>query len=432
MQTPNLVLTYAMKNGRFSICATVKGTTKRNYKEIKSLVNPNFTVWDSKTQMFCELTDDAITNNQILFETKRYYQDIIDKHNPEGKELFEYPEYDVHHIFLGKSSAQKANQNESDNGITLGAYLQQLIDEMKCPTSKVPSKNYQNYITLLHKLESEGDIINVQISKIDDSHHAAFGEFIIKKYKGKNYKALMKRFRTVINKARDNKLTKTVLTYPYLDNAPKQQIDFDKIISGVSILTKQQYAKFVKMDLSKLPRHGVEPLYYMELYRDFCIFLYEMKMRPCDAIRLKHSDFRKGVMSIFNKKKMNYHNAMNAIQTNPLTPKAKEIIEKYKNRSSKGYVFPFAMNEYDWDIYDPASFNKWNNRKQATFEKINAFLKKVQPVLGVEEPITMYTFRHSVFTHEINQKKKNVMQIAKEGGTSVKMLEHHYYNHIRQ
>ena len=432
MQNAPLILTYAIKNGRFSICATVKGTTKRNYKEIKTLVNPNFTTWDSKSQVFCELSDEAITNNQILFEIKRYYQDLIDKNNPTGKELFEYPEYDVHHIFLGKSSAQKANLNDENFGITLGAYLQQLIDEMKNPTSKVPSKNYQNYITLLHKLEIEGCIINMPIAKINDSHYEAFGNFLIRKFKGVNYKGLMKRFRTVINKARDANLTKSVLSYPYLEHMPKQQINFDRVINGVSVLTSQQYAKFVKLNLSKLPKSGPEPLRYMELYRDFCIFIYEMKMRPCDVVRLKYSDFRKGIMSIFNKKKMNYHDALKAIQTAPLTSKAKEIIEKYKGQSSKGYVFPFAMNEYDWNIYDPESHNKWYNKKQATFERINAFLKKVQVFLEIEEPLTMYTFRHTTFTHEINQGKKNILQIAKEGGTSVKMLEHHYYNHIKQ
>ena len=428
----NLVLTYAIKNGRFSICATVKGTTKRNYKEIKTLVNPNFTAWDPKVQMFCELTDEAITNNQILFEIKRYYQDIIDKYSPEGKDLFAYPDYDVRHIFKEKSSAQNSNSNEVVVNLTFGAYLQQVIHEMKTCTSKVPSKNYQNYITLLHKLESEKHIIQESIVKIDDSHYEAFGEFILNKLKGVNYKSLMKMFKAVVNKAYKAKLTKNILTYDYISKMPKKAVDFDKAINGVSVLTKQQYKRFLKMDLKKLNCSGPNPLHYMELYRDFCIFMYEMKMRPCDVIRLKKSDFRKGVMSVFNKKKMNYHNIQSAIQTNPLTQTAKDIISKYEGKSSKGYIFPFAMNEYEWDIYDPKSHGMWYNRKQATFERINSFLKKVQEALDVEDNLTLYTFRHSAFTHEINDQKKNLLQIAKEGGTSVNMLEHHYYNHIRK
>lgn len=432
MQNSNLLLSYAMRNGRFSICATVKGTSKRNYKEIKTLVNPNFSVWDSRSQVFCEMTDEAIVNNQILLETKRYYQRIIDLHNPDGRELFEFPPYDVRHIFQSKIAAQNSNINENGVCLSLGAYLQQLIHELKFSESQVPSKNYQNYITFLHKLEQEGKIINVPIAQINDTHFEEFGNYIIRFLKGVNYIGLMKRFQATINRAKKAKLTSATLTFPYMSRCPRKKVDFDKVINGVPVLTTQQYKKFLKMDLRKVAIMGPRPLYYAELYRDFCVFLYEMKMRPCDVILLRYSDFRKGVMSIFNKKKMNYHNSQMALQINPLTPKAKEIIQKYQGHSTKGYVFPFMMNEHDWDIYDPISYNKWNNRKQATFERINRFLKKVQVELGVEESLTLYTFRHTAFTHEINQKKKNLIQIAKEGGTSVDMLEKHYYNHIKQ
>jgi hypothetical protein len=41
--------------------------------------------------------------------------------------------------------------------------------------------------TLLHKLEKEGEIINVPLNAVDDNHFTAFGRFILKELKGVNY-----------------------------------------------------------------------------------------------------------------------------------------------------------------------------------------------------------------------------------------------------
>ena len=97
--------------------------------------------------------------------------------------------------------------------------------------------------------------------------------------------------------------------------------------------------------------------------------------------------------------------------------------------SPQGYIFPFSMNNYEWDFDNAKSFAKWYIRKQKQLEDINKFLEKIKPILKAKQ-LTNYTFRHSAFTHEIKAGKKNIMQIAKEGGTSVKMLEHHYFNHL--
>lgn len=61
----------------------------------------------------------------------------------------------------------------------------------------------------------------------------------------------------------------------------------EKAIKGVDILTIKQYKKFVSMDLNAVPHGNKSQLKHMELYKDFCIFLYETKMRPCDLIKLK-------------------------------------------------------------------------------------------------------------------------------------------------
>ena len=67
------------------------------------------------------------------------------------------------------------------------------------------------------------------------------------------------------------------------------------------------------------------------------------------------------------------------------------------------------MNEYDWDFSNAKEWGKWTIRKQATLEKINAFIKKTARYVGVEKDrFTLYTFRHSAITHEVE--KKNIVK----------------------
>jgi hypothetical protein len=86
------------------------------------------------------------------------------------------------------------------------------------------------------------------------------------------------------------------------------------------------------------------------------------------------------------------------------------------------------MNEKDWDYKDGAIWNRWNNRKAKEIEKVNHFLKKAAVELNVKE-LTLYAFRHSAFTHEIDRNEKSLLVIAKEGGTSPDMLGKHYYDY---
>lgn len=147
-------------------------------------------------------------------------------------------------------------------------------------------------------------------------------------------------------------------------------------------------------------------------------------MRPCDVIRLHENDICNGVVSYIAEKKKNYQKRPTRAS---LTNTAKKIVSKYRGKSAKGYVFPFSMNNYDWDFSNAESWNKWSNRKQKALEDINTFLHKWEDILKVKS-LTIYTFRHSTFTHAVNEKGSNLMKIAKEGATSVKMLENHYYH----
>ena len=413
----NLSLSFSFKNERFCLCVTEKGTSKRNYKEVQSLTNPDFKTWNKKEQQFKVATYEAINNNNVLREIKERYQLLIDTFNPRsGTELFQ----------LCETSAKV----EANKVLTFGGYLESLINGMRNERNKKASKNYQNYINLLHKLEKEGKIINTPLSDIDNKHFIEFGKWLLSLSieAGKsNYIKLMKLFKVIHNKAYNHELNNNVLKYKFADNAPTIERKERKA------LTTKQYNRFLNLDLTKIPQSGRNSLYYLELYHDYCIFLYEMKTRPVDVIRL-HND---NITSINGKtyiihipeKKKNCRESKSKSVKNKITKTAQRIIDKYKGNSSQGYVFPFAMNEYKWDMNDPKSWNHWNNRKQATEETINKFLKKVAPYIGVSpDDFTLYTFRHSVITHEIKANEKSLAVIAAEAGTSVAMIEKHYFD----
>ena len=412
----NLRFTTERKDLGLSLKATIKGSTKSNYKKVDELVNPDYNFWNQKQQQFNQASADAIHNNEVLQKMRSYYLDILDNYDIEGgKDLFAF-----------NPLSCKRRKGEL---LTLGEFLNNVILEGKTECIKKPSKNYQNYITLLHKLEIEGNIINIPLSEVNDDVFTSFGHYVLTKLNGVNYLGLMKWFHALIVKAHKKKLNSNVLTYNYREDAPKNtEKDLEDAIDGVNVLTIEQYQKFCSMDFSIIPHGNKKQLEYMEMYRDFCVFLYEIKSRPTDVLLSRFEQIKKGDRLVYiPEKKKNSYKKKDIVST-PLSEIALNIVNKYRGKSSQGYIFPFTMNEYSWDLKDAVGFQKWFNRKQRTLEQINAFLHKLEDYLGCDN-LTIYVFRHSTFTHKINE-GYNIMKLAKEGGTSVKMLEDHYYNYI--
>ncbi|MDR0976511.1 MAG: hypothetical protein LBL78_01965 [Prevotellaceae bacterium] len=414
MANKDLMLSFRMKDGLFKLCATERKTGKRAYKSVSShLDNPNLESWNNKAQSFDGLTDEAIRNNRVLQEILKRYQAIIDTQHPlTGKELFALAD--------GK---ERANDAPAKTEPTFGEYIQRLITEMKNGSNKkLPSKNYQTYITLLHKLEREGNVINIPLSEINNQHFIDFGKWVLSlpdDEGGSNYRNLMKRFKAAHNKAFRLELNNHILRYDFMADAPK------RAAKERMTLTETEYKQFVSLDLSQIKRDKREKIDY-ELLRDFCRLIYALKVRPVDAIRLLHRNISTdGYMQYIPEKKKNYQTDEEV--TNWINDEAREIIDKYSGQSSKGYVLPFPMNEIDWDFNNADSWNKWQRQVQNITEHSNLFLKKVAPLLGVDpKQFINYTFRHSAFQHEIEKGEKDRLTIAQEGGTSLEMLQKHY------
>lgn len=400
--------TFTTKNNSYYLCIYKKGT-KRAYMQVPNLLGVNYDHWNKYEQCFDGITNADLRNNAIIDELKKALQGLVESFNPSTPQ-------ELKTLYLSCSGKV----------LTLGDFLLNVIEEMKSgKDNKKPSKNYQNYKTLWVALCDEGHIVEKPLQEIDNNDFKRFGKYLLSlsTKKKNNYEALMKRFKSVHRKAYEQDLNTNILNYPYAKYAPTKET------KERSALTEKQYNKFVNYDLDKIKSSGVNQAFYKELYRDFCVFMYESKMRPCDLIKLRHSnittDKQHFCYEVEKKKNSKKQRERQAYTT--ITPAMKEIIKKYRNKSQQGYIFPFSMNDYNWDMADACSWNKWHNRKQRQLEMINAFLHKFENILGVDE-LTLYSFRHSRFTHALNMNGCNYMQLAKEGATSIKMFEEHYYH----
>lgn len=412
------------------LCVVVgyKGTPQgRKSYVIDGLTSPDFRYWDKKHQCFTSGTDTAKANNPILDTLRPLCDELVNNSAITSPDEF--------------ITALKSGVIPSDV-LTLGAFLSSLIDEMRNGTNnKRPSKNYQCYINLLHKLEREKtaqyngkvlDLINVPIAEIDNKCFIQFSNFILSLSDDEgrtNYLNIMKLFKQVHTKAYDRELTNTVLRYKYTDNAPLLS---DEIAEKLPSLTLEQYAQFVALDVTTLPKSGTLSYDLMQMYKDFCIFLYETKLRPVDVTRAHFDNVvtvngTKFYRYIPEKKKNNKETNKAKTVYAPLSDMALAIIDKYKGQSKQGYIFPFSLNEYNWDMMSAKDWNKWNNRKARLQEMINSWLRnKVAKALNWDIVPHLYTFRHSTLTHACMADNANWGIIALNGGTSIDMLQRHY------
>lgn len=412
--TPSLV---GYPKGTWGVTAYFKGSTQRVPLRIEGLTAPILEHWNKKEQRFLGGTQNDVDNNNLLDALRSQCEQL--QNNPQ----ITTPQQFIDALRTGVTPK---------NVVTLGDYLNSLIERMRNGVNnKRPSRNYQVYINLLHKLEREGNIINTPIADVNNKHFIAFSDFILSLSDDEgrtNYLNIMKLFKQVHTKAFDEELNNNVLRFKYTEHAPVKD-DEEKAPS----LTLEQYHQFEILDLSKVSQSGVNVEFYKSLYHNFCLFLYEMKMRPVDVLKL-HSN---SIVTVKGKQYIKYvaekkknSKEKNKVTYAPITPKALEIINQYKGKSSKGYIFPFSLNEYDWDYNNAESWNKWNLRKQHALEMINKWLKKVALILGVTFPLTLYSFRHSTLSHACMSDGANWGRIALEGATSSKMLETHYVSNV--
>ena len=417
--------------GVLCVVVSSKGHTQRKSYRVESISDSDLRFWDKKAQRFYTGTDVARALNPTLDALCALCDELLDNSAVTTPKEF--------------VDALRNGAAPSDV-ITFGDFLRSLIDDMRNgANNKRPSRNYQPYRNLLHKLEKEKtasykgkklDIIDVPLSNVDNKCFIQFSDFLLSlsDEDGRtNYMRLMKLFKTVHKKAFERELTSTALRYNFAEYAPLHYVeDAEKAPS----FTPEQYAQFLALDVRKLnlSKHCKRQRDYelMQMYKDYCIFLYEMQMRPADVSRAQLNNIEEinGVkyLRYVPEKKKNYNGAIrNKITYTRITARALKIIEKYKRCSSQGYIFPFSANECNWDELNATEWNIYNTRLAKQQERINYWLRNiVADALGWDIKLTLYTFRHSSLTHACMSTNANWGVVALNAGTSIDMLQKHY------
>jgi len=420
-QKTNVNIRVAPLNGKLYLFVQTKGTSTQRKRLIPGIEEPDLQHWDAKGQCFKVATEKAISDNSTIRTFRNGFELVNEQFLPETCDEL---------LRLYNNAVLVKNESTFTVKIkktTLGDFINKMIEEQRSCTGhfiKKPSSTYQQYLNLLRKLENEGRIIETPIDEIENAHCIQFSDYILHQLNGTNYKNLMKWFVAVHNKAVEQGRNRNQFTFKASANAPK------KDASRIRSLSKEQLTKFEEFDLSQLV-NGSTPkktVRQYDLYRDFALFLYEMKLRPIDTVKLAYDnilvdDQGTVIIEYVPEKKKNYK-AEEVVQS-PMTTKAKAIVRKYKGQSSKGYIFPFALNEYDWDYTNPESYKRHYSKWNRLMEQINTFLHKMEKPLKFKG-LTLYMFRHTAFTVACKEMKESYFEIASHGGTSVKMLEDHY------
>lgn len=403
------------KKGEVCGVATLKGTTKRAVYPIENLLAPNPASWNKDTQRFEEATETAIINNNLLDDFREKCLNILKQYEvKEPKELFD---------IIRNGGGRKRVR-------TLGDFVEQVIYDMRyCNNNKKLSWNYKKFVNLLNKLKKEGEIINVQIEAVSNSHFIDFSDFILSlsdKEGRSNYCNLMKLFKQIHSKAYERGLNDNILRFKYNNYAPIKKNKGKK-----PPLTVEEYDRFVNLDVkaTEFKRWRLS-----QLYKDFCIFLYESKSRPIDIIQLHYNNIKSingKTYFIYTPEKKKNSNKNSALVECLLTQNALNIITQYRSSSINGYVFPFAINAHVYDKTDPDDYNSWMKNETHTLEQINRWLKIVGTVIGLDFPLTIYAFRRTSLTHACAN-DPNYLKIALQAGTSTAMLEEHYVSLSRQ
>lgn len=408
---------------QLKVCARVVGTTSFVPRTLKgfgiSLHEHDLDCWNSRRQEF-DVSVNHEVNNRMLRGFKDRCMAIIS-------------EYGISSVDVLWGMLEKRS---STAGVTLGDFTRSYIQELReGRTNRLPSRNYQVFVTLLHHLErARGKgcgIIDTGIGDIGDRHFRMFGEYLCG-MRQPNYIDIMKYFKRIHNVAVRKGLAQKSLAYRYSDDRPVVARSLGK--GHVTCLSRCQLEAFQSMPLDKIPHTGVRGMFYKTLYRDTVMLMYHILSRPMDVFSLKWEDIvTVNGMECFcyNAIKKNMDGSKSIIV--PISAKAMEILDRYRGMSA--YILPYSENSRECDMEDPREYDMRYNRCRAMGGKVNNFLHKAARELGIRfiggKNLTMYTFRHTAITHAINSMCDTglgLLDIASFAGTSVKEIQKSYYD----
>lgn len=354
--------------------------------------------------------------------------------------------------------------------ITLGKFIDMVIDCQKEKAANPDSNNFQVYITLKNALTGweGGNKLNQPIVTLSQSDFDNLSAYLKERKgkngkKGANWERMMQCYRAVINAAISSQFNKiTGCTEKNIVKFSKQNPNTQfKVRTGKSIIelynkrnnegamTFEQVEAFKRIDPTTLcvkmrstDRNNTKRLNNLATdkvvlcYDILSFMLYAVGIRPIDAIRISHFNFDWEHQQIvyLPAKKKRFDNddidVTNHIAAIPMNEGIMRIFEKYKGVEANGFLFPCPCNTKDNGKYNYKRINQFEGY-------MNAVIKAIGKEIGLNFIPTNYTMRKTAITlgvdNELQKAKLIAMEkVAKLAGTSAYQVSNTYYKSVNQ
>ena len=401
-------LKFIIRNGVLAL--RISEGKERYYKRVAHLMKgqPDLKHWKQDKELFSGYAEFYKENNQILEDFKAVYWKLITGH-PElsAKQVACF--YKAQQPRTGSQPVQLTAWGVEDYRNSVSKYLEVVIARERAKQGC----NYESYYKLLARCRR--DIVgfdDMPFSTIDYNQMVTIAYIFARE---PSYKNISKTFRALLGKAHKDSDVNFKLSqmgdFRFCDYSPCK---YDVEAKHPDTLNSEQLRMFLNAD-----PYYLTPDYKnrseINLYYDFCVFMFNSFFSPCDVIKAKTKDITNKNTIMVRRKKT--HRPVEV----PITPAMKRIIDKYRGQSKDGYIFPI-MDDKKEKAYKTKDYTFKSFR-----EKLNNWLKQVGKALELDYDLYAYVFRHTAITVAIDSGLP-VSYISNAAGTSVEMIQQHYYN----
>jgi len=344
-----------LKNGEHPLMLCVTKDRKRKYQSVGISVNPAH--WDfqkNKPKANCPNRELIL---KIILEKEAEYQKQILELQSEDKD------YTASTLIAPKGNGKVK---------TVKDFYNELIEEFSLANKIGNAKVYKDSYWSLKTFTNNK--LDIPFSHIDLDFLKAYEKWMRQKgYMETSMSLLFRTLRSTYNKAIVAKHAKRT-SYPF---------DDFKVSKFNTKTEKRAVSKDIIKEIINLDLSGKSE--YMNFSRDIFIFSYMCcGINLTDIANLKQNNIVNNRI-VFSRQKTGKRISI------PLSENAKQIIQKYSDKCSTDYIFPFLN-----DSIHKTEAQRYRRRKKV-LRNVNYCLKEIAKMIGIDS-LTSYVARHSYAT----------------------------------
>ena len=372
--------------------------------------------WSNSNQLFLSSTEQAMSTNKILFDLKNKYQKVAQEWTSEER-LWNPKE--LSHCFDEENEVKQTSKSlsvlEMIDHLIEGFRKKEKIKNGRIVTSLRNSKKYVDFKKALSEFTkvNYGRALSSYFFKdINEQFLLDFTLFTKKKGIEQGNKAgltgKLRLLRAVCNHAKSMGL-----------HGVNPDI-FECV--GEDIKWPETQSKAVSQITINLLKNLDRSLFSEkeQLYLDLFFFsYYSGGMANVDVCNMTWDwiNYQDGIIE--------YERTKFPKKARPIIMQpALDILEKYKGKCYRDYVFPIFLEKHHTDI---KRFRRLNN----ITTRVSETLGKACCILQITEKVTWYSARGSFITAMVDQGYKS-MQVAEMAGNSARIIEKHYYKNTKR